>query len=301
MKRSVFLGVLLLYLFCTVSIVYGNTKSNVEKIVSSDGRICITACLNGANDSMLISYSSDDGQQKGVYFYENNKKGKTIPDVSHGTISPNSKYFTYMKNNQLMIFNAKGKLLKKVAIKLNELNMIEKVFWSWDSQSIFVSVQDEGENIYRINPHTGKKEIIFKGDYYSMPVAVNNNNILYLLESKEKGAEPSDCNIVKYDIKTKKFQTVDLSFVKDLYIYDDFTISPNEKIIFVQSKGMTFVIDICKKKIISKFILPGFSFPDLPEIGEYSWKADSSYLVFSCLVSQKYGVYKYTVPQKYLK
>jgi hypothetical protein len=291
MKQIMLILLVCLFLCCfTVS---GN-EGVVEKILSSQYSVC--GCLNNKDDSMMVSYYSDDGQQTGIYYYKNNKKWNEIKGVSYGTISPNGKLFTYIKRDTLMLFDKKGKLFKKININSNN---IDTITWSLDSKYLYISLFEDKTNLYRIDIAKGKNEKICSFDDCMKPVPLKNNNEFVWMQSKDPKAAASDCNLVKYNYISKKFNQVKIPLIKDLYIYEDFTISPNGKILMFQSKKTIYVIDLVKQKIISKFTLPGFAFPELPDIGEYSWKSDSSYVVFSCLLSQHYGIYKYTVPQKY--
>ena len=97
--------------------------------------------------------------------------------------------------------------------------------------------------------------------------------------------------IYRYDLTNKKFTKIPLP--NDLDVTTDFTISPDEKVIIFNNifdgNRYMYVIDRATLKIVDKVETPQEAAPEFA----YSWKADSSYVIFTMDYKE---IYKYTIP-----
>ena len=253
----------------------GNAQTNLEKIYEFPNGETGHGMLNNSTNVLLINQYTINGDKR-IIWYSNKKVIKEIKGVEEGSFSPNGMYYFYIKNGILLIFNDKGNLMSKFQ-KESYSGGIE---WSKDSKYIFLDAQ---EGLYKFDIKVGTAELIQKPKRCFHPVAVNNPNVIYLLKPRILAAD-SDCDIIKYDLITKKIQLIELP--RSLCTFDDFTISPDEKIVILQY-GSLYVIDLMKNIIIDKIFPPG----DASVFG-YSWCNNSS-LTFT-MISRE--IYKYTIP-----
>ena len=150
--------------------------------------------------------------------------------------------------------------------------------------------------IYNYNISTGIKKEILQSSVFFNPIPVKNENIIYLL--KNINDDPSDplpsCEVYRYDLANKSFSKIALPNIKNFDITTDFTISPNEKVIIFNNifdgNRYMYVIDKETLKIIDKVETPQEAAPEFA----YSWKSDSSYVIFTMDYKE---IYKYTIPK----
>jgi len=265
-----------------------NGKSPLEKVLVFKGENAGYASLNSKDGSLLVNYSDLKGN-KGIYWYKDKKIINRIPNVMDGSVSPNGDYYSFYNKseNMLYIFKENGQLMNKFNIE----GFTSGSTWSYDSKYIYWDEYGE-KYIYRIDIFTGTKELILESKrIYNSPVAINNPDILYLLERISPNDSDSDSNIVKYDLKNNKIEKVILPPIKDLFIFDSYSISPNGKIAVFpdEHSGNMYVIDIMKNKIIDTIMMPDPSHPQ-----KYSWESDSSYFIFNVTGQE---IDKYTIPK----
>jgi Tol biopolymer transport system component len=209
----------------------------------------------------------------------------------NGNISPDGKYYSYTKDKVLYVFKKNGNFVNKYMLT----DEPESTVWTFDSKQIFVCIYNYNINAKFntccIDIQSGTIKQILKSHYYH-PITINDNKKLFLLEDIDPKAPASDARIIQYDLQSKKAAIVKLPFINDLYIYEDFTVSPDGKIIIFKSKRIVYVINIINQKIIDTFKLPGNL-----DIGDYSWKSDGTYVIFAYYSGTEYGIYKYTLPK----
>lgn len=210
---------------------------------------------------------------------------KKIEGVQYGVSSPNCKYYYYIAEGGAIVVKNEKDLLMCQFKSTEEIDYFQ---WSLNSEYIYLSeFVNDITNVYRCWISNGKKELIFSQTSSFHPVPVNDPNILYML----KNISDDNYEVVKYNIETKKYQTIKLPIDKP-QLFDNFTVSPDEKtIVFSESNTQSiYFVDLKTQKILDKkkIITPGYY------AGNFYWKADSSYLLFA--ISPK-EVYKYTVPK----
>lgn len=292
MKR--FLLPIIFFLLIGFVNVSGET-TRLTKVYSFENDESGYAVLNNKDDSLLVTYYSHKNSNKGIFWYKQGKKVKTINGAVNGSISPDGSYYSYVKNSELCIFKENGSLVKKVNVVGDEQ---ESIAWSYDSKQLYVCrYQNRKYNIYCINIQSGTMKLILRSNYYH-PVPIIDNNKIFLLED-EVPYEPSNAKIIQYDLKTGKATLVKLPPIKDLFIYGEFTVSPDGRIVIFNSQGKIYVVDIVDQRIIDTFELPGeFEISETPDISNFSWKPDDSYVIFAYYSTKpEFGIYKYTLPK----
>jgi Tol biopolymer transport system component len=145
-------------------------------------------------------------------------------------------------------------------------------------------------NKYNIFKKTIEK--IFEGIYFN-PVMAEDENTIYFLKYNTSDYFDPGSDIVRYDLTNKKFEKLNFSSIQKLWIYDDYTVSPNGKIVVFQNchqeDSALYVIDLENLKVIDRVPV---SNGDL--LSNYSWKPDSSFCIFT---SDSKVFYKYTIPK----
>lgn len=286
MKRYIILLFVLVLLINIYQIING--QSLLEKVMVFKGENAGYASFNSKDGSLLINHSSKGNKE--IYWYKDNKIIKRIPNVTLGLVSPSGDYYSYYNKteNILYIFKENSQLMNKFIIK----NFNDST-WSYDSKYIYWCEYGKKDYIvHRINIFTGVNEHLLDSKrIYISPIATNDNDVLFLLESIHPKESDSDYNIVKYDLIKKKIEKVILPPIKDLFIFDSYTISPNGKIVVFEdaNSGYVYIVDLVKVKIIDKITLPSNSSP-----GYYSWKNDSSYFIFNVTGQE---IDKYIIPK----
>lgn len=288
MKRIIIV-ILILFVIFAGSTTSGSAANRLNVITSSK-EIYTNAYINSSDDSLLINqwYNNSSLIMKWV------KQNVTVKQIQgvYGTISPDGHYYTYTKNNMLYLFEENDRLINKFPW---DIRLYPTMAWSWDSKFIYYSIGENYNTIYRIDANKGIREKI-SNDIYFNPVTVQDGNILFLLKDKDPNAVMSPSEVVKYNLTTKKAQIIKLPEIKDRYIHEDFTISPDGKILVFQNNGAgIYVINIQTQKIIDQFDI--FDIPGNNVVSSFSWKSDGSYLIFSSSSpSQGYRLYKYFPP-----
>lgn len=195
-------------------------------------------------------------------------------------------YRIFTNSNQIII-NNKGGFINK--IPLYEIGFLSYE-WTYDDKCIYYF--DSNYNLKRFNIYTGKTDYILKNKLLWTPRTVLNTNILYLLKNIPDIKDSDYGKIVRLNLKTKKYE--ELSIPENDGIHWSYTISPNEKVVLYcgyETKGVV-VQDLRTRKIIDVIPMP----KNTDEPLSYSWRIDSSYVVFT------FGgkvIVKYTLPKEY--
>jgi len=283
---------LMVIIFLAISLVktvYGRENSRLEKLLTFDESEIGYASLSSTDDTLLVSYgySFPDEQKPGTTFWvRNGKKIKSINNLDHTKISPDGNHYMYIKNHVIYVNDKKDTTIRKIST----LDMIRPGEWSYDSKSFYFMDRDY---IYNYNISTGVKKVILLKKQYCKIITVKNNNVIYLLkDTNDDPIEPTR-EIYRYDILKKEFTQITLPKLKNFSVTDDFTISPDEKIIMFNNifLGMKhlYVIDAINFKFIDELETPMNCRNDF----DYSWKTDSSYVIFTMDYKE---IYKYTIP-----
>jgi hypothetical protein len=195
----------------------------------------------------------------------------------------------YEKDNILYVYDQQDRLLNRTSVK----DLYYPLVWSYDSKKIYFCEQAEGNITYCFEIEKGiKKRILISKRVYFHPLTVLNENILFFLENTIPDEAGAICNIVKYNLLSKKFEKIKLPKIEDLNIFQAYTISPNGKIALFENTtdGFIYVVDISKIYIIDKIELAMNSSPEA-----FSWSLDSSYVTFTMTWKE---IYKYTIPKQ---
>jgi Tol biopolymer transport system component len=292
MKRLIIC--ILFIIFIGFSNVSGET-TRLTKVYSFENKKIGYAELNNKDESLMITYEDYyNFGTKGVFWYKQGKKVKTINGIANVTISHDGACYSYTKNKNLYIFKENGVLFRKIVL----IDEPESIVWSYDSKQQYVCIfQNTKSNIYCIDVQSGVLKQILRSQYYH-PITTNDNNKLFLLEPKDTSGAGTDDKIIKYDLKSKKSTIVKLPFIKDLYIHEHFTVSPDGKLIIFESRGIVYVVNNISQTIIDTFELPGSSIiTQSSEVLHYSWKSDGTYVIITYDFGTEYGIYKYTLPK----
>jgi tetratricopeptide (TPR) repeat protein len=284
---------LLLFLisFIMFSHVNGQNNTNLEKIVDfSDNGGFPSLCSN--DDSIIVNCFTSNS----VYWIKDGKKVK-IMDYPAGGInnavnaSPDGSNYSYILGDDIYINDKSNKTI--VRIQIPHENYLDSVAWSYDSKNLYYCEQIGTDSqiysyIYSYNISTGAKQEVFKkkGKFQNL-TTVKNSKVIYLLLDCSEDSTPPTCDIYRYDLITKE-----LKKLPDIdNITFDFTISPDERVIMYEniSTEYIYVIDASRMKIIDKIKVP----KGVYDIPPYSWKSDSSYVIFTMT---KKEIYKYTIP-----
>jgi tetratricopeptide (TPR) repeat protein len=283
-------------MFCCI--INGQDRLKIEKVLEFKGREGGFASVSSVDDTLLVSYSysyPDIDKPGGIFWFRNGKKIKSLDNLNfyQVQISPDGNYYLYVIDKVIHIKDKKDSIITKISTK----DYLESVPWAWNSKTIYICEQGTLDKIFSYDISTKTKMEVLESQHHNQyfhPVAVKNNNVIYLLENKALDDPLPDCDIVQYDLLKKTFKTIKLPYIKNYSIYYDFTISPDEKIIIFNNinDGYIYVIDNTKNKIIDKIPTPEKS-----RVGQgrcsFSWKADSSYVIFTMDYKE---IYKYTVP-----
>lgn len=294
MKRIILLIILSVSLVsCNVN---SQDKSKLEEVFAFEDNISGYASLCSKNDSLLIRYIRDKGIG-GLYWYQDGKiiKNLDIEDfLGYLSISPDGNYYLYVLDEEVYVNDSKDKMIVKIPIQ----DYIDSVVWSYDSKTFYICEKGDFDQIYSYDITTGiKKEILrsTRENQYLHLVTVKNSNVIYLLENLND--DPSDpfifCDIVKYDLTKKELTKIVLPKLENFCLTYDFSVSPDEKIILFKNifdgKENTYVINKKMSKIIDE--IPYLNNPGFTSGAIYSWKVDSSYVIFTADFKI---IYKYT-------
>lgn len=273
-------------------LIIGNitSASSLENLYKFSDNQSGYASLNSKDGSLLITYFEND--KSGLYWYSKGKVVRQVKNFSKGIFSPNGKYYTTLKGKTLYVNFSNGEAYKKFIVQDIPYDLVA---WAYNSMYFYKCDWINKETIlYRYDVERGTKQQILKSNgVYFHPVTVKNENIIYLLKNLTPDEAGWYCEIVKYDIQNKKFEPVKLAMINNLWISDDFTVSPDEKIyiFYNNNDGIIYVVDSVNSNIIDKIKTP----PMESQPGVYFWNPDGSYLIFT--MTQK-EIYKYTPPKK---
>lgn len=258
----------------------------------------VFAFVNSKDDSIVVNSAQfdvksrePDGAEKEVIWYKNQKETRKIKGAYFGTVSPDGKYYSFVREGEMSIFNDKDVAIGKIKM---DIESIDKIFWSLDSDYLYFSMFEDKTNIYRFNVHNKNKEQIFSKRDYMRPTLTTKGNEMYLMQNKK--SDPYDHYLVKYNLLTKKIEMVQLPLIKNLYLQNDVTVSPNGELAIISSKGIIYLINLEKRVVIDQIQIPKIKSEPTLLVGDFSWKKDGSYVVFSFGSSESYGVCKYYAP-----
>lgn len=285
--KYVFLVLLLLCLVCCAS--YGQ-ENNLQKIFQLKENEIGFSSLCSKNNLLLISYYNNDDNSGGLYWFQNNKIIKSLQNIKRGEISPDGSHYSYVLNKVIYINDNKDFNIIKVPTQ----GYLDRVVWAYDSKTIYFCEEGKTFNkVYSFNIASKiKQEIISTKDQFFNPITVTNNRVIYLLQNIADESSPiPSCDIYQYDLMKKDFNKVLLPPIKNSTITYDFTVSPDEKIIMFSdiSNKNIYVIDKNKVTIIDKIKIPS----DTLNKVVFSWKNDSSYVIFTTTGKE---IYKYIPP-----
>ncbi len=251
-----------------------------------------SAVLDNEDESLIIMESKRDGNiwDRRIYWYSNGKEKKEIQNATYAAKSVDNKYFSYISNHNLNIFDNAGNIKNILKYDGKYIFYALPVFSSY----LYYYEKDKKYKIIKYDIETGKQEEIIATDKYQYinPVTVSNTNFIYLLENHNFGEGSEKCTIVKFFLDNSKFENLKIPIAK-YEIKNSYTISPNNKyLIFANNLDFyLYIIDIEKNKVIDKIEIPKQYEP--PEI--YSWRNDSSYVIFSFGNKQ---IVKYVIPKE---
>lgn len=290
MKGKIIL-VLFFLLFIGYQGICQSSKGNLEKIIEVTGGETIDyyASVNSKNDLLMFNIYNNDNDETGVYWYQNKKVVKKVEDAIFGMFSPDGEFYSYVKNEDIYVFNVNDRLITKLALPVK--GILESIIWSYDSRYIYFCEVGEEYILHRLDLKTKSIEkVLSSKGYYFRPITVYDANVIYLLKNKEPEIAGADCEIVKYDITQKIFETVELPLVDGLHIFEEFTVSPDERIaIFDGAYGNILVIDLIKVEIIDKIATPSDSFNLI-----FGWDPKGKYVLFTFTLKE---LFKYTIPE----
>ena len=293
LQKYLWISLLLFILIGLIGYSYG--ASNLQELISfSKNEGVGYASINNIDNSILVTAFIDTGTgslKHELRLFKNNTCIKKIPDARNGVFSSDGKYYAYYNEvgKKLYICNQNNKQIQIVPIS----GILESFVWTFDSKSLFVCEEGDNYIIYKIERKTGSKtSIINSKSIYSHPITTKNDNILYLLQDKNSQGSEADCIIVKYNLRNKQIEPVTINNVDNYSIFDNFTISPDETTaVFCNIEDFSiYFVDLRNQNIIEKISLAKYSYPH-PTM--YSWKSDSSCLLFTITSKE---VYKYTIP-----
>ena len=280
--------IVILIVFWFSGIFYGQEKGKLEKLLAIEGDGG-DVYLNPKDGSILVNTGGYEGKKQHDYinWIKNGMIIKKIDNAYYGKFSPDGKYYSYNIDKDIYILDDNDQLINKFTLWIKGIDTLNYV-WSYDSKFIYSSERhpDMTRDLYRIDINTGKKELIIESKTLSNPVTVKDTNVIYLLTNVGTSLNPNFL-IVKYNLKDKIFENLKLPMGHN-GAYDDFTVSPDERI-FVMNPNL-FIYDIKKQKIIEYQILTN----QIPR--SFSWFSDISYFIFSMNDKE---VYKYTLPNEY--
>jgi hypothetical protein len=290
---------LVILVLLSLSLIYftacGQEKNNPEKIFTFNGTEIGYASLSSTDDTLLVSYGysyPDVDKPGGIFWFRNGKKIKSLDNTNwtRTEISPDGNYYTYVLDDTIYVNKKDNSTIAKIPTK----NYLDKVVWSYDSKTLYFCELGGTNKLFSYDISTRTKQEVFdsKDQYFNL-VTVKNTKVLYLLKNTTSDPIPV-CDIMQYDFSKKEFKKVNLPNINNSAITYSFTISPDEKIImfFNIGDGYIYVIDKANVKVIDKIKTP----PPVTEIAQtvkYSWKSDSSYVIFTMTGKE---IYKYTIP-----
>ncbi len=267
-----------------------NSESSLKQVMSFGDKENVSyVSLNNKNDTLFVSMFTKDEQNKTLFYaniYRDGKIVKTIQNATKAVFDVNGKFYAYIKEKTLYINDVQGKVINKIPVN----DFIESLSWTYDSRYIYLCEQGQKYIIYRIEIEKGTKEVVLESKkVYFHPIPVKDSNVIYLLENRYPGDVEPDCFIIKYDLSTKTFESVQIPI--SYSIYEDFSISSDAKIVAFlnMSDAFIYIIDISKSKVLDKIKIPRFSHPNM-----YGWKVDGSYALFSFTLKD---IYKYIIPK----
>lgn len=289
MKKNILLSLFILSILINSIIFADGDLNKIPKIIEFDNGLLGDASLTNDNKLLILNLGNNKGQW--VEWHKNGKTIKRIENAGGCVYSPDGKNYAYLNLPD-----------KKIYIKDTESDKIISIFvtkrgadfvWTYDSKSLIIGMHDKLTIIIKFNISTGVSEKIIESDIYFSATTVINNDKIYLLKDKTPDAPDSDCDIVRYNLLSKKFETISFSFIKELWIFDYFTVSPDEKIIVFQNCSLKdsamYIINLDTLKIIDKIKLKGNI-----QLSDFSWSQDSSHFIFTATRKE---IYKYTIPK----
>ena len=118
--------------------------------------------------------------------------------------------------------------------------------------------------------------ILKENNIYFHPVPVKDNNIIYVLKNNEPDGPAYDCSIAKVDIRTKEITDITLP-LKNYFLYDVFTVSPDGRfLIFQNDDGYIYILDIENQTIVDKIKALKNTHANM-----FNWEIDGKYVIFT--------------------
>ncbi len=272
----------LLFLIFTGCSIEGKTA--LEKIFEFPEEQMGYGSVNSTDDSLLITFYNFD-EERWIFHQKN---GVKIENASNGIFSPDGRYYVYEKDNKLYICDKNDKLINSVSVN----DIYYPVVWSYDSKGIYFCEQSEKTTAYYFDIiKETKKEILKSNNIYFRPISTKEENILYFLENTTPNEAESECHIVSFNLLTKRFERIKLPKIKELHIFQEYTISPNGQIILFENiaDAFIYVVDVKENQILDKIKIEMNA-----SVGGFSWKSDGSYVIFTMTQRE---IYKYTIPK----
>ena len=290
MKKFLLVSILLLTITLSwFTVTNCKTKVKLEKIIKFEENISGYVTLTNSDLIILNLFGEED--KRWVEWNRGGKTFKRVDNIIGCKYSPDGKYYAYLNLSNKTI-NIKNNNDETIAtIETGEYN--RSFFWAYNSTYLLIKRYENNTTVinkYNIFKKTIEK--IFEGIYFN-PVMAEDENTIYFLKYNTSDYFDPGSDIVRYDLTNKKFEKLNFSSIQKLWIYDDYTVSPNGKIVVFQNchqeDSALYVIDLENLKVIDRVPVPN---GDL--LSNYSWKPDSSFFIFT---SDSKVFYKYTIPK----
>jgi tetratricopeptide (TPR) repeat protein len=299
--RCIKLALINLLLLSTICLTVNvQSKGNLEKVLQFDEDADVYALVNNKDENLLVYYTKLGGvYYSAICWYQNGKKVKNIenPEITRVRMSPDGNYYSFIVDEVIYINNKDDKTIIKIPSPRGE--DLDWEAWTLDSKAVYFCENGTPDIIYSYDVTTGILKKILnsnrKNQYFHV-VTVNDPHVIYLLKSNSDPESPApSCDILQYNLVKKTVQTVKLPYIKSLRICWDFSISPDERFIIFGNMGddCIYVIDKEHGKVIDKIQAPADTVGQRQGLCYFSWKPDSSYVVFTMTGHE---IYKYTVP-----
>lgn len=269
--------------------VRSQNEIKAEKIIefndNQSGYVTLT------NSDLIILNLFGEENKRWVEWNRGGNTFKRVDNIIGCKYSPDGKYYAYfnLSDETINIRNNNDETI--ATIETDEHN--RSFFWAYNSTHLLIEKYENNTNVinkYNIFEKTIEK--IFEANYFN-PVMVEDENIIYFLKYNTSDYFDPGSDIVRYDLINKKFEKLSFPSIQKLWIFDNYTVSPNGKIIVFQNchneDSAMYIINLENSKVIDRVPVPEGGL-----ISNYSWKPDGSFFVFT---TDLRVVYKYTIPK----